>query len=68
MAAVMTRAPWRAKLPEAMTQVQQHHVAGREITGRIPCPHCTTPLQFTVDARGRSRGHCLAASCMRWAC
>lgn len=65
----MTHGPtiaWRGKVARAMDQVQQHRQPGQEVSGRIPCPHCGSPLRFTVLASGQSRGRCAAAGCISW--
>ena len=57
---------WRGKLAQAVHQAHQHRDPEREVSGRIRCPACGSPINFTVQRDGRSRGQCSAAGCMRW--
>lgn len=57
---------WRGKLADAVNQVQQRRDPDRDVSGRISCPHCRSPLQFTIQRDGHSRGQCLSGGCVRW--
>lgn len=61
-----TSLAWRGKVAEAVGQVHQRHDRAKDVTGRIACPHCRSPLQFTIQRDGHSRGQCLSAGCIRW--
>lgn len=67
MSRTSTNIEWRREVAEAVTKVHRHHDADRDVSGQIECPHCRSPLIFTIEASGRSRGKCLAAACIRWA-
>lgn len=66
MAYISTSIAWRGKVAEAVNQVHQHHNPQRDVSGRITCPHCRAPLQFTVQRDGHSRGQCASRDCIRW--
>lgn len=57
---------WRGKVAEAVNQVHQRRDVAKDVSGRITCPHCRSPLQFTIQRDGHSRGQCLSAGCIRW--
>lgn len=61
-----TSIAWRGKVADAVNQVQQRRDPERDVTGRIACPHCRSPLLFTIQRDGRSRGQCAASDCIRW--
>lgn len=61
-----TTIAWRGKLADAVTKVHQHHDPRQDVTGRIACPHCGSPLPFTIQKDGHSRGSCVAGCGIRW--
>jgi len=61
-----TTIAWRGKVADAVNQVHQHLDRTRDVSGRINCPHCSSPLQFTIQRDGHSRGQCASAGCIRW--
>lgn len=67
MAYTSTSIAWRGKVAAAVNEVHEQHDPARDVSGRITCPACRAPLQFTIQRDGRSRGQCLSAGCIRWA-
>lgn len=61
-----TSIAWRGKVAEAINRVHQQHDPKRDVSGRITCPHCKSPLPFTIQKDGHSRGTCLAGCGIRW--
>jgi hypothetical protein len=57
---------FRGKLARAIEQVHQHQDKHRDVSGRIDCPHCRSPLSFVIQKDGHSRGQCASAGCIRW--
>jgi hypothetical protein len=57
---------WRGKVAAAVDQVHQRRDAAKDVSGRITCPHCRSPLQFTIQRDGHSRGQCVGGCGIRW--
>jgi hypothetical protein len=51
---------------EAFLDVQRRRDSAQDVSGRLKCPHCGAPLQFTIQRDGHSRGRCARPRCIDW--
>lgn len=67
MSYVSTSIAWRGKVADAINEVHQRLDRNTDVSGRITCPACRSPLNFTIQRDGHSRGQCASSGCIRWA-